>query len=372
MKRGLQALIGLVIGALMVWLLFRDTDWKEVGEGIKRIHWGWFVAAQIPLWLSFPIRVQRWTYIVRVDRPVSFRHLFSATQIGFLGNFVLPARAGEGIRALVLTRLSGIPFFKSFAMVGLDRVTDLFGLIAVVMVAVLAYQPTEPVSIPAETFGTAEPIVFGLRAYQVGAALAAVSLVVVIAGFVAIYLNRKVVLRISDAIVGLVSTWLAQKLHTAIDHFADGLHVFKSPSDMSKSIGFSLATWAISICFLYSVSKAFFPDIPWYLPFVMQALIAAGISIPGPPGFIGQFHIPVVIAFVMLVPDVNVDHAKGAAIVMHLMNLPPVAILGVWSLLRENVGLFELRREAAQAEEAAESQACVTATRVRRVVSCYA
>lgn len=355
MKRGLQALIGLVVGAVMVWLLFRDTDWREVARGFSNIHYGWFFAAQIPLWLTFPVRVQRWTYIVRVDRPVSFRHLFSATQIGFLGNFVLPARAGEGIRALVLTRLSGIPFFKSFAMVGLDRVTDLFGLITVVFIAILAYQPAQDVTIPAATFGTASPIVFDVAYYRLGAALAALSLIVIVAGFVAVYLNRKLVLRISDAVFGLVSTWLAEKLHTAIDHFADGMHVFKSPADMAKSIGFSLVTWALAVLFLYAISRAFFEDIPWYLPFVMQALIAAGISIPGPPGFIGQFHIPVVIAFVMLVPNINVDHAKGAAIVMHLMNLPPVALFGVWSLVRENVGLFELQKQAQQAEEAVEA-----------------
>lgn len=350
MKRGLQALVGLLIGGVMVWLLFRDTDWHEVGQGLKRIHYGWFVAAQIPLWLTFPTRVQRWTYIVRVDRPVSFRHLFSATQIGFLGNFVLPARAGEGIRALVLTRLTGIPFFKSFAMVGLDRVTDLFGLIAVVFVAILAYQPVDDVSIPAATFGTAEPIVFDVAYYRAGAAVAALSLIVIVAGFVAIYVNRRLVLRISDAVAGLFSAWLAERLHTAIDHFADGMHVFKSPADMTKSIAFSLLTWGLSVLFLYMVGRSFFEDIPWYLPFVMQALIAAGISIPGPPGFIGQFHIPVVIAFVMLVPGVNVDHAKGAAIVMHLMNLPPIALFGVWALVRENVGLFELSREAQEAE----------------------
>lgn len=356
MRRGVQALIGLVIGAIMVWLLFRDTDWHEVGQGFKRINYGWFFAAQIPLWLTFPVRVQRWTYIVRVDRPVSYRHLFSATQIGFLGNFVLPARAGEGIRALVLTRLTGIPFFKSFAMVGLDRITDLFGLIAVVLVAILAYQPAQDVSIPAATFSTAQPIVFDVAYYRIGAALAAISLVVIIAGFVLVYLNRRLVLRISDAVAGFFSKWLAEKLHTAIDHFADGMHVFKSPADMAKSIAFSLATWSLAVMFLYMISRAFFPNIPWYLPFVMQALIAAGISIPGPPGFIGQFHIPVVIAFVMLVPDINVSHAKGAAIVMHLMNLPPVALFGVWSLMRENVGLFELRKQAAQAEQAVEAQ----------------
>lgn len=354
MKRALQTSAGLLLGLAMLWLLFRDTDWKEVGQAFKNINWFWFAIAQIPLWLSFPTRVKRWTYIVRVDKPdASFRHLFSATQIGFLANFTLPARAGEAVRALVLTRLTNIPFFKAFAMVGLDRVTDILALAVVMLIAIFAYQPTADVVIPAETFGTNNPIVFTSLQYKAGAVGAGMGLVVIVGAFVGLYVNRRLILRISDAVAGIASKKLAARLHEWIDHFADGLHIFSSPADMAKSLAYGAGVWLCSLTFLYAITRAFVPEFPWYLPFVMQAILSVFIAAPGAPGFVGQFHIPIVIALVMLVPDINVNHAKAAAILIHLLQLPPVGGFGVWCLLRENVGLFELQREAThEAEEA--------------------
>lgn len=357
-KRAIQVSIGLAIGLGLLWLLFRDTNWHEVGTAIREIHIGWFLIAQIPLWLSFPIRVQRWTYIVRVAKPVSFKNMFSATQIGFLANFTLPGRAGEAIRALVLTRLADIKFSKSFAMVALDRVTDLFGLIAVILVAIVAYQPEQDVTIPAETFGTPGAITFSVTQYRIGAISAGVFLFIVVGAFAFLYVNRSIVIRLTKFLVGLVSKTLAQRLCEMLDHFADGLHIFRSPVDMSKSILFSLLTWGTSLVFLTCMLEAFGIDYPWYTGVVMQAILSFFISAPGAPGFVGQFHVPIVITLVMLVPGIDVDRAKAVAIVIHLLNLPPIGILGVHALLTEHVGLFQLRKEsrALQADEKAQAE----------------
>ena len=90
MKKYVQGGIGFLLAGLLLWILFRGTDWGEVLEAIRGVSIGWLIAAHVPLLLMFPIRIQRWTYIVRATQPVSFRDLFSATQIGFLANFTLP------------------------------------------------------------------------------------------------------------------------------------------------------------------------------------------------------------------------------------------------------------------------------------------
>lgn len=342
MKKYVQGGIGFLIAGLLLWVLFRGTDWGEVLDAIQGVSIGWLIAAHVPLLLMFPLRIQRWTYIVRATQPVSFRDMFSATQIGFLANFTLPGRVGEPIRALVLTRLTGIKFSKSFALVALDRVTDLFGLIAVMFVAVLAYQPVADVVIPAATFGTANDIVFTGAQYQGGAIFMCVFLATIIATFVLLYINRAFVLRVSNGIIGLVSKRAASFVAGMLNQFADGLSVFRSPSDMTKSIGFSLLTWSMSIPSFIFLMKAFHIDFPWYTPFVMQSLLAVAISLPGAPGFVGQFHVPLVLALVMLIPGIDLNEAKAFAIVTHLIQLPPVFILGVYFLAKDRLGLFEL------------------------------
>ena len=347
MKRAIQAVVGLVIGLVLVWLLFRGTDWDELGRILREMHVGWFLLAQIPLWASFWLRVQRWTYIVRASHPnVSFRKMFAATQIGFLGNFTLPARLGEIVRAVVLTRITPIPFSQSFALVALDRVTDLFGLIAVMFVAVLAYQPTEDIVIPASTFNTAEPFVFPAAQYRAGAIFVAIVLLVVIGFFVLLYTNRRLVLAGIRNTIGRVAHKLSERLQTLFNQFADGLHVFRSPSDMAKSIFFSLTVWGAGILFNLALLYAFHIDFPWYAPFLMMALLAIFIAFPGPPGLVGQYHLPLVIAVVM-VTDADPTRAKALAIVSHLVQFPPLIITAVYGLMTERLGLLELGRSSA-------------------------
>ena len=101
---------------------------------------------------------------------------------------------------------------------------------------------------------------------------------------------------------------------------------------------------------LTSCLRAFDIHVPWYGPFVLQLLLAIFISPPGAPGFVGQFHFPIVIGLVMVAPDVDVSKAKALAIVAHLLNLIPVYAIGLFCLFWERFGFVELTRESLHAE----------------------
>lgn len=346
MKKYVLATVGLLLGVLMVWLLFRDTDWSEVGSAIRGANYLLLLLALVPITLAHPARVKRWGYIVRAAYPASFREMFSATQIGFLANFTLPGRAGEVIRALVLTRLTrALPFTKSFAFVAVDRLTDLFGLMAVIGVAIVAFQPQEAVRIPPSTFGTADAITFSATQYRTGAAAAGVFLIVILAGYAVLYTNRGLILRISSAVFGIISKKVADYVNGLINHFADGLHIFRSPAHMVICLFWSLVVWGLNLLGLALSLMAFHIDFPWYAPVVMQAILSIFIAAPNTPGFVGQFHIPIVLALVMTTPDISVSSAKAYAIVAHLIQFPPIVAFGVWSLMREHMGLLQLQRE---------------------------
>lgn len=348
MKKRIQGLVALALGVIILWLLFRNTNWGVVWETIREVHAGWFILAQIPIWISFPIRVQRWSYIVRATERVAFRPMFSATQIGFLANFTLPARLGEVIRAVVLTRLAKIPFSKTFAMVALDRVTDLFGLMAVMLVGLSAYRPPVEIMLPGNTFGLAQDYPFTREQYYWGAASAFLLILGIVAAFVILYVKRDLLLRISDAAVGVVSKRLAARVHGIFDRFADGLHVFRSPLDMTKALAFSILLWGCAVLMLMGMYAAFGIECPWYTAFVMQTLIAVFIAIPGPPGLIPQFTFPIIVGLVMLVPGIDPDRAKAFAIVTYIMNLFPLVVTGVYALRIERLGMLELGRQGAK------------------------
>ncbi|MBI4557139.1 MAG: flippase-like domain-containing protein [Candidatus Hydrogenedentes bacterium] len=350
MKRTLQISLSCAVGLALVWLLFRGTNWSEVKASVEGVSVRWLLASQIFIWGSFFTRVQRWSYIVRVAKPVRFRIMFSATQIGFLANFTLPLRVGEFLRAFLLARLGHLSFAKSVAMVALDRVTDLVGLIAVMLVAVLSVPTTHDMVLPAQTFNTAADIRVSAQALQAAGIVTLLLLVGIIAILILLYLNQALVLRAADRTVGVVSNKMAGRIHAMLEQFAEGLHIFRSVTDMSKSIFYSLLTWACFVLATITILAAFHMECPWYTPFVIQALVAVSVSVPGAPGFVGQFHLPIVVSLLMLAPAVDVDEAKAVAIVIHLLNLGPVALAGLFCLAIEHLGILELRREAAAPE----------------------
>lgn len=345
MKRTVHLVVGLLIGLALLWFLFRGTSWAELRTSLRAAQPLWIAAAMVPLVASFFARILRWKYIVRAVQPdVSFRALFSATQIGFLANFVLPARIGELIRAVVLGRLARMPASRGLAVVALDRVTDLVGLLATIAVAVISFRP-RTVEIPAALLGTSEDIVVRAEYLHTAEIGVGVFFLLVVGSLIALYTNRDLLLRISDGLVGLISERLAHRIHNMLDHFAHGLHVLRSPADMTKSIAFTLVTWACFILSSAAFCQAFRLDWPWYAPFVLQLGIAVFISIPGPPGFIGQFQLAVVASLLMAVPGIDLADALALAIVLHVANFAWVAILGVFALYWEGLSLVDLTRE---------------------------
>ena len=351
MKKAIRLLLGCGIGALTLWLLCRGTDWAAVYASIRGAGLGWLMLVQVFIWLSFFARAQRWSYIVRASGPVAFRHIFSAAQIGQLVNFTLPLRAGDVTQALVLSRLTGFRVSTALAKLTLDRVADIIGVIAIMLVAVLAFRPGGDVVIPAAAFATQSPIVISGAIVQSTTVAMSLALAAVLAALALLYLKQAWVVRLLDTVVGVLSQRFAQRLHGLLVHFAEGMHVLRSPSALAKVILFSVGTWGMSVAACVPLLLAFGIPWAWYSPFVIVALLAAALSVPGAPGFVGQYHVPVVVALVMLDPHVAVADAKAMAIVAHFLTLIHVIIAGVLCLAWERVGLLRLERECQKAEE---------------------
>lgn len=354
MKRSIQIVVGLAIAGFLLFLLFRNVEWAELGEAMRGASIGWIVVAMLVVYASFYTRIIRWRYVVRATADASFRSMFSATQIGFLANFTLPGRVGEFIRPFVLSRLEAIPFPKALALTSLDRVTDLFGLIFVMVIAGVAFQPTESVMIPEELLGRAFELT--PNALRIAAVTPLILSLGCIAVFIFLYINTPLAIRVSDAILGRISTRFAEVARGILENFSEGLHVFRSPVDMLKSITWSIITWSLFTLGTGLMFVAFHLDFPWYLPFVVQTTLAICIAVPGAPGFIGQFQAGILAGLVLVLPDIAYSEALAIGLTTHIANIFPVAIAGVYSLMREGMSLGALSKAALEAESNMEEE----------------
>ncbi len=329
-------LLGIAFSAFLLWFVFRSTDWPAVWQAIVTVDWWWLIVGVAVVIASMFTRVLRWRYIVSADQPVAFSTLFDATQIGIMGNYVLPGRVGELIRAAALSRMARMPITKSVAFVALDRLTDLFALLVVLIISVLTFTPKGDIVLPPEIYATPIP---GSIIISLAWGTAALSLVLLII-LVLIFLNQQLFRKISNAILSLLSNRIARKVSAMIRNFSHGLHIFRRRGDLFWSLAYSLVTWALMVYSNVFVFMAFGIDGPWNLFFVLTAFLAVAVSVPGAPGFVGQFHFAVTVTIVAMLPDTDLNIAKAMAIVAHLLVFIPVVLVGIYSLINSRSALL--------------------------------
>ena len=97
-----KILLGLVVSAGLLIYFFWDVDLRVVGARLRETLWG-FLALSVALnFLSLWARARRWSYLFAPGARAG--HLFRALMVGYMGNNLLPLRAGEIVRIYVASR----------------------------------------------------------------------------------------------------------------------------------------------------------------------------------------------------------------------------------------------------------------------------
>jgi len=240
------------------------------------------------------------------------------------------------IRAGMLSRMAKVPITKSVAFVAMDRLTDLFSLLVVLLISVLTFEHYGDIVLPKEIY--AEPI-SGNIIISLAWGTATLSMILLTL-FVLILLNQQLIRKVSTFVLSVFSRSIAMRVSAMIRNFSHGLQVFQRRGDLIMSLVFSLITWALMVYSNVFVFKAFGIDASWNLFFVLTAFLAVAVSIPGAPGFVGQFHFAVTITVVAMLPGTDLDIAKAIAIVAHLLVFVPVVLVGIACLFYSRTTLI--------------------------------
>lgn len=324
-KQILRFLLSTGVSLFLLWFVFRNTDFRALGQAIRQCHIGWFSLCLLTILGSFFTRVLRWKFIVNYSESVSFRHLFTSTQIGFLANFILPGRIGEAVRAGALTKFTGIPFSRTLTYVALDRMTDLVGLIGILIFAIIGFRPTQDIQLPPEIMDIKIPAKLMTRTMY--------TTLIIIAGIICSLILFYRYSPTATAFFARLEPLFGKKPIQFVTRFTNNIHeaisVIQSGKSILGALFFSSLTWAsfwVSHLFLF---KAFALSYPWYTPPVCITCVSLLISIPGAPGFIGQFHAGVLSGLFLTIPNIDLNIAYAIAILSHGANFISVILVGL-------------------------------------------
>jgi len=137
LKKTLQILLPLVLGAFILVWIYRDFDFSMAGETLlHRTNWWWMGLSLVFGVMSHVIRGLRWKLsLAPLDAYPRTGNAVNAIFIAYAANIVLP-RVGEISRCGVLSKYDGISFSKSLGTVVSERLIDTICVALITLTAI--------------------------------------------------------------------------------------------------------------------------------------------------------------------------------------------------------------------------------------------
>jgi hypothetical protein len=259
--------------------------------------------------------------------------MFPIVAIGYMGNNIYPARAGEVLRAVVLKRKEGVPVSASLATIIVERIFD-----GVVMLAFIFINLNELARLTGGS-GMAAGISIQQIAFWGSLVFFGALLVFLLAAMFPIASERLLAWFVAHLIPARFGT---QVLETG-KRFLGGLESLRSPLEILMVFVTSLVIWLLETGKYWFVMHAFNFNVSFFALMLMNGIVNLATTIPSAPGYIGTFDAPGIA--VLTAYGVDRATAAGYTLVLHVALWLPITLLGAYYMAREGLKWSDSLRE---------------------------
>lgn len=345
-KFWLQFGIGIGIAVFFMWLFLRKVEWPSLLNALESAHYIYLLPAVVFGLMTYVFRTFRWYYLLHDLKRIHFKRLLPPIMIGFMGNALLPARAGEFIRAYLLSQKEKVKLTASLGTLVVDRMFDTFVLL-ILIAAVLMFYPFDETA-----FSAAVGYSLGQARFFLG--------IVVSSGFVALvgftvllYYKKNVAARILEKVLFFLPHRMREGIISLFMSFTDGLHIFKNGRHVLISVLVTIVQWTLNALVFYPLYYAF--GLGGKLNLISTAAVlaaaAVGVSIPT-PGYAGPFHFFIQLGLQLCNSTISDSTAAAFALIAHATIFFPTVLIGIGYALREGVSLTQIEKTSEALREA--------------------
>src|SRR5512141_2014906 len=119
-----QFWLGVLISIVFIWLALRGLRLDQFWGSVQSANYWWLLPGIAVYFVAVWARAWRWHYLLKPIKAIPTRAVFPITTIGYMGNNIYPARAGEVLRAVILKRKEGVSVSASLATIVVERIFD--------------------------------------------------------------------------------------------------------------------------------------------------------------------------------------------------------------------------------------------------------
>ncbi|MFN2115015.1 MAG: lysylphosphatidylglycerol synthase transmembrane domain-containing protein [Anaerolineae bacterium] len=338
MKSRWRLILGLLVSAVFLYWTLGGLKLDEFAAALRTADYWWLVPAVAVYFLGVWARTWRWHYMLRPIEDVPMYPLFRIMCIGYMGNNIFPARAGELLRSYVLKQEYGVRISTSIATVFIERLFDGLTMLLFVFVA-----------LPIVDLGS--DALADYRGYIVMFTLLFVGALVV---FLVLAARPDLARRIYVPVVNTVvpARWREQLLDFA-DRFLVGLESLRSGRDVALIFATSILVWLFETAKYWFIMHAFPFSVSFFVLMLMNGIVNLATTLPAAPGYVGTFDLPGV--KVLMKAGVDREIATAYTLVLHVALWLPITLLGAFYLWRSHLSVQQMRAEMAEREVTAAS-----------------
>jgi uncharacterized protein (TIRG00374 family) len=328
-----QFWLGVLISIVFIWLSLRGLKLDEFWGTVQKANYIWLIPGIGVYFIGVWVRAWRWHYLLKPIKEIPTKTMFPITTIGYMGNNIYPARAGEVLRAVILKRKEGVPVSASLATIIVERIFD-----GVVMLAFVFVNLSELAKLTSASgfVGNIQQVAI------IGTGIFLSALVAFLLAAMFPQISAKIGLWL---IQHLIPSRLHDRIISIMNKFLDGLASLRSPLNVLMVFFTSIIIWLLETGKYWFVMHAFNFHVSFFVLMLMNGIVNLATTIPSAPGYIGTFDAPGIA--VLTAYGIDQATAAGYTLTLHVALWVPITLLGMYYLAREGIQWSDtLRAEA--------------------------
>lgn len=323
-NRFLKSSVGFLISiGLLVWLYY-SIEWSVVWQELHHINYWVVVLVTVLLILHFYMRSYRWRFLlpeIEGEARPSLNVLFNCIMVGNFATYILPLRAGEFIRPLLLTNYTKYTFPTAFSSVIVERFFDL-----VTVLFTFAYVVTQVDTLP--DWASKGAMALGILAGGI--------FVFIIIGS----LFPKIAQTIVNKSIFFLPEFVKTKIQKLVKDFLESARVVNNIKNLTRIIILSICVWVIIYLFTYAGFFLIPGDYSFLMALTVTVVIALAVAAPSAPGFIGVYQTACIAGFHIF--GYSSEKAITYSIVTHAINYVLFTVFTLFFCFRNDLNIRSL------------------------------
>jgi glycosyltransferase 2 family protein len=332
MKRW-QFWVGVLISVALMWWALGKLNLADAWGAMQTANYWWLIPGVAIYFVGVWARAWRWHYLLKPLKSIPTRTMFPIVTIGYMGNNIYPARAGELLRAYVLRRKEAVPVSASLATIIVERIFD-----GVVMLMFVFFNLNDLVRLSGDA-----GVIAGLSIQTV-----TVGGTVVFGAALAVFLLAAMFPHQSLSLyhrmgAPLIPARFRAKISGMVESFLSGLESLRSPVNIFMVFVTSVVIWLLETGKYWFVMHAFKFSVSFFALMLMNGVVNLATTLPAAPGYVGTFDAP----GIAILSAYGVPPAVAASytLVLHVALWVPITLVGAYFMAREGLSWDSVQSE---------------------------